>query len=155
MRYLTKYLISLLIIKIKRYVKMIEKDLFVRFVNNKIDYISDGTDVNTLATFKMTNPIENCGESYYIKIHKYHMYEALSTELPIKVDHTKLLRFFQFNNMMLEGFRYWMTDDKSFCCIENLAKTAKKRFIVLTYKGKLIKNSITTSTGLYRENMVK
>lgn len=128
--------------------KLNEKDVIIRIVNNYINYITDDIDDPKLYR---ADELRNIGTAYLMKTKKYHVNEVTSSDLPIKVDHSKLTKYFVVNSYDVDKVKFLVNDDNSLSLIEIL-KNKKKTFIVLTYKGKIMDSSFNRSIGIMKDN---
>lgn len=126
---------------------MNNKSLIVRLINNKIDAIFDNVKAKELTTVKIPDLIK-CKGICSVETRMYHMSEVISSGLPIKVDHDRIQKYFFVHDMISGGFRYYVSDDGSFSCVE-VSTPRGNKYIVLTYDNEVLKSSFTISVGLY------
>lgn len=129
------------------------KTFIVRIVNDNIEKIFDGS---TTTVLDITKNIHLPGLIRYdtpvtVYCTRYEMREVDSHGLPITVDHEKICHFFKYTMNSTKPFKYWLSNDESFSCIE-ICNDSYNIFMPFTYKNQIVKSSLTKSMGILNDD---
>ena len=132
-----------------------QKDILIQLVDSRIVSIFDfdKSSIEEMSTFTFPDMLSGNGDinnaSHNVCIQKVHMHEVLSKDLPIDIDHKKLVRHMKSLCDVTNGFIYLSNDNGSLTCIECFGKK-KNRFFILTHRHYVVKSKFMTQLKLLK-----